>query len=305
MNLFCFSMEISDNSNSNLQRLVDMVFTHSEFGQVMIDTVCSEPKSAIVYLLFNSCLIGSEAEAIPMRESCVPLLLSCYGATLSTADQMILAILELCERQGRFDFSSYSPLLWGKRAAQHYSSLKLLGPSLWIRPTVDEVLDLIDPDIMLTTGIHIPLELLLNTAADKLLSVLNQTVGNLYDPRFILPLMVSLLLPNQELNCKKIVEKNILGLAIATLSCRDRDLRGLGYLMLNRFRKMLKTSEKFTSRAQIICLLNALKEGVTEENQRVPCVITIFLVKSAQILLNPENQLFKLISSFITLKVKS
>ncbi len=285
-----------------------MVLAHSEFGTVMIDTVSSTAKSALISLLLSICLVGTEATSFPMRSSCIPLLLSCYGATISSSDQMLLAILELCERNTDVDFSCYSPLLWGKRAAQHYSSLKLLGPSLWARPTVDEVLDIIDSDQMLKSAIHIPLELPLLPDPKKLRSgvVMDaESAMTQYDPRFVLPLMISLMDPSQVINCKKVVDKNVLGLAISTLSCRNRDLRGLGYMMLTRFRKLVKTSEKFSCRPQVVCFLNALKEGVTAECQRVPCVVTAFLVKSAQILLNPEHQLYKVITSFTTLKVNT
>lgn len=230
----------------------------------------------------------------------VPSILASYGATLSNEDVSRIKLLFNGEKDKLFDLSNYYPIMWGRKGLEKYESLKKLGPSLWNRPQPDEVLDLIDANLMFLSARFLPLNLNLDFNEECKLDSFAQT---LYDPRFFLPLFNILLSPENVMNCKKFVWKNCLLYCFSCLSCYDVNLRQLSYYVIFKFRKFLDaTMEKSDEKSQLIYLLTLFRNSLQKPNVRLSSVIGNFLGRSSNLIFNPYDRMFPLISSFLLLK---
>ena len=76
--------------------------------------------------------------------------------TVYVPDQSILAIVREYERNG-CDMNQYKPYLWGTRAVEHHALKQDLRVALKKQPTMAQVLEGIDPDVMLYSIHHFPL----------------------------------------------------------------------------------------------------------------------------------------------------
>lgn len=47
-------------------------------------------------------------------------------------------------------------VLWGPAAVEHHKARKSLGPSLWQKPSSEQLLSLLTADMMLNTVTHFP-----------------------------------------------------------------------------------------------------------------------------------------------------
>ncbi len=113
-------------------------------------------------------------------------LLSSYEASLSRRDQLLLEIVTFCDFSGYLDFARISPLIWGQFAAEKYPELKMLGPSLFAKPSFAEIFGNLDAKCLWYSGLN------LNLTAEPV----NQS--EFYDPNFILPLFANLLAPEND-----------------------------------------------------------------------------------------------------------
>ena len=88
-----------------------------------------------------------------------------------------------------------------------------------------EILALIQPDMMIKSSLNIPLYFDENLNRD-----------DLYDPRFFLPLICQLCASDQFVDKHlKLIESGALGLAFASLSSRDEQIRSIGIVSLHRY----------------------------------------------------------------------
>ena len=88
-----------------------------------------------------------------------------------------------------------------------------------------EILALIQPDMMIKSSLNIPLYFDENLNRD-----------DLYDPRFFLPLICQLCASDQFVDKHlKLIESGALGLAFASLSSRDEQIRQIGIVSLHRY----------------------------------------------------------------------
>ena len=88
-------------------------------------------------------------------------------------------------------------------------------------------------------------------------------------------------------NCKKFAEHACLSYVLSALSCHDETLRALAYHTLARYYSHLEGRTKFKHRYQIIYMLNTIKNSLDNPNAKLPCVVTTFLARAAQLILKP------------------
>ncbi|KAJ7320521.1 hypothetical protein JRQ81_020032 [Phrynocephalus forsythii] len=228
-------------------------------------------------------------------------LLGAYAATLSVADQKILFLLKLYEKNG-LSLVNFRILLWGPAAVEHHKTCKSLGKSLWQEPSMEEILCLLDREMMMRTILHFPQHRHLLSIEEEphLLSKGRTEVAlkDLYDPCFLLQLFSELLRPERVVACHKFVDVHGLGLAVAALSSYDRNMRAAAYYILSSFRSHLEGG-RFREQKQLLYLMDVVQNGIRQPNLRVAFPLTLYISRVAQQMLRPEEHMYTKLNRFL------
>ncbi|XP_069801892.1 nucleolar pre-ribosomal-associated protein 1 [Dendropsophus ebraccatus] len=220
-------------------------------------------------------------------------MLGAYGATLSVTDQKILFLLQAYE-QNNVSLTDFRLLLWGPAAVEHHKTRKSLGKSLWQQPSMEEILTLLDREKMMKTVLNFPLHRKLTAEPGKFILYEDRAIEdlhNIYDPCFLLPLFSELLRPELVVDCMKFVEMNALGLTMAALSSYDYSMRAAAYHILGSFVSHMEGA-RFRDKTQLQCLLDVIKNGIRQENIRLPFTLSLYGARAAQVLLRPEEHMY-------------
>ncbi|KRZ27340.1 Nucleolar pre-ribosomal-associated protein 1 [Trichinella pseudospiralis] len=281
--------------------VVAMVFGHSQFGASVLFGENDQLKLAIVDLLY-SCV---QVEPTVVEQWHISVLLGAYRATLAPSDVRLLALIELYENCG-VDLSAFYPLTWSAEALRFCVNWRKLGPSLWNRPSSDDVLNAIEADRMRRTVDQLPLNLSLDlhNVVDRRVHSSNDNNCALYDARFFLPLMLKLVSVDVELDCRKFATKHCLGLALTALSFNDCTLRAMAYKVLLDFQQRLDAScVEFYEKAQLNHVIDLVRASVEHENnERLPFLITLFFARATALLFEPTNQAYPVVNSFLLIR---
>eukprot|EP00118_Oscarella_pearsei_P013623 m.110471 g.110471 ORF g.110471 m.110471 type:complete len:1895 (+) comp37396_c0_seq1:90-5774(+) len=249
-------------------------------------------RSSLIQVL---CSLMRCCSALRTLES-VPLLLLAYRPYLCPESSSLLVLLRQFEKEG-VRLSSLSPYLWG-RAALEQKDLLSIGPtSLYFKPGPENVLDLLDGSVLFNTAFNFPLELKLEPSLWSEESEVQQD-SSMYDPRFLLPLFVELLQPALSVDCRRVVERGVLALALSSLSSYDIHMRAVGYLALAEFLSQLEGA-RFREKPQIQLLLRNLVNAVTKANMRIPWLLACFAAKATSVLLKPDHKVYTMLNRFL------
>lgn len=131
--------------------IFQMAVSHSEFVNVILQTEDNDAKTYLLELMW--CIVQKNKSV--MQTSHVPVYLGAYHASLSTSDRLILALLQFYEKSG-VSLYEYRPFLWGETAVNHYSLKGSIGNNLWRQPSMNEVLDLLDSNMVDNTIKYYP-----------------------------------------------------------------------------------------------------------------------------------------------------
>ncbi|XP_051006192.1 nucleolar pre-ribosomal-associated protein 1 [Acomys russatus] len=230
-------------------------------------------------------------------------LLGAYSATLSVLDQKILLLLRAYE-QNNLSLISFRVLLWGPAAVEHHKTCRSLGKSLWQQPSVGDILRLLDPDRMMQTILHFPQYRRLLPAEDteEPLVFKDKAVrvdlNSLYDPCFLLHLFGELTRPEFVVDCRKFLDSNALGLTVAALSSYDPQMRAAAYYVLAAYYSHLEGA-RFREQAQVLYLLDVVRDGIKAPNLRLPFIMALFIAKAALQILKPEEHMYWKVSKFL------
>ncbi|GMS79196.1 hypothetical protein PENTCL1PPCAC_1371, partial [Pristionchus entomophagus] len=232
--------------------------------------------------------IRSRASSVPFLSS----LLCAYHATRSDADRSIFECLQVLERQYAVNLSALSPLVFDARAKENYDKLKELGRFLHIKLTPDQVLEWLDPQQLWTTTIM----------GDH--PRMGEKQSQLYDSKFVLRLLLSVVQPGSELSCRLFVDRNCLALAFSSASSADEETRRLAMVMLQRFLSLLMElkTDDFAEKSMVVYLIRLFKSSLETEATRVTHVISHFFARVSKLLLNPAHAVYAPICAFLTLK---
>ncbi|KRZ91154.1 Nucleolar pre-ribosomal-associated protein 1 [Trichinella sp. T8] len=274
--------------------VVAMVFGHSQFGASVLAGGNDRLKLAIVQLLYN-CV---RMEPTVVEQWHVSVLLGAYGATLAPSDVRLLALIEQYENCG-VDLSAFYPLTWAAEALRFCVNWRKLGPSLWNRPSSDDVLNAIEADRMRRTVDQLPLNLSFDLHHAHLP---DDNRRSLYDPRFFLPLMLKLVSVDVELDCRKFATKHCLALALAALSFTDPTLRAMAYKVLFDFQQRLASGVEFYEKAQLNNVIELVRASVEQENERLAFLIALFFARVTVLLFEPTNQAYPVVNSFLLIR---
>ncbi|KAI4816002.1 hypothetical protein KUCAC02_006121, partial [Chaenocephalus aceratus] len=230
------------------------------------------------------------------KEALVSLLLSLvkkcpavsYGVSLNNSDQKLLLLLQEYEKNN-VSLLKFQSFLWGPAAVEHHKTRKSLGASLWKQESFEDLLALLNTDRMLQTIAHFPQHRKIILQDDKERVYYNNAVedlGNFYDPRFLLPLFSTILQPECVIDCLKFVSSHALGLTVMALSSYDTKVRAAAYHVLSCFYHHLEGA-RFREKRQLLYLMDTVRNGVRQQNQRLPFVLTTYIAKVAQQMLKP------------------
>ncbi|GLD53499.1 nucleolar pre-ribosomal-associated protein 1 [Lates japonicus] len=283
-----------------LSTLHMMTSSHSLFLPTMLGTD-EEPgkcqaKEALVSLLL--CLVKKCPTVCDINHFVV--LLGAYGATLNTSDQKLLLLLREYERN-HVSLMKFQSFLWGPAAVEHHKTRKSLGASLWQHATSDDLLALLKTDRMLQTIAHFPQQRKIIPQKDNESLYDNNAVkdhGTLYDPCFLLPLFSAILQPECVIDCLKFVSSHALGLTVMALSSYDPKVRAAAYHVLSCFYQHLEGA-RLREKRQLLYLMDTVKNGIRQQNQRLPFVLTTYITKVAQQMLKPEDHMYVVLNRFL------
>uniref|UniRef100_A0A3Q1CDU5 URB1 ribosome biogenesis homolog n=1 Tax=Amphiprion ocellaris TaxID=80972 RepID=A0A3Q1CDU5_AMPOC len=280
-----------------LSTLHMMTISHSLFLPTMLasdeeSSACQE----LISLLF--CLVKKCPSVCNINHFVV--LLGAYGATLCTSDQKLLLLLQEYEKN-QVSLLKFQSFLWGPAALEHHKTRKSLGASLWKQASSDDLLALLKTDKMLQTVAHFPqqrriipqdgMELLYSNNAVK-------DLGDLYDPCYLLPLFSAILQPECVIDCLKFVSSHALGVTTMALSSYDPKVRAAAYHVLSCFYQHLEGA-RFREKRQLLYLMDIVKNGIRQQNQRLPFVLTTYITKAAQQMLKPEDHMYVVLNRFL------
>ncbi|KAG2457172.1 NPA1P protein, partial [Polypterus senegalus] len=204
----------------------------------------------------------------------IAVILGAYGASLSRQDQKLLLLLRCYEQNGA-SLAEFGVLLWGPAAVEFQKARKSLGKSIWQQPSTDQILTLLDKDKMHQTLLNFPQyrHILPQSGKDEIFKDDNiKDLDSLYDPCFLLPLFSTIVKSDSVIDCQKFVYTNALGVTIAALSSYD---------------------------ANLLCLLDAFKNGIRQKNSCVPFSLAVYIAKSAQQIFKPGEYMYLVINKFL------
>ncbi|XP_078699262.1 nucleolar pre-ribosomal-associated protein 1-like isoform X2 [Branchiostoma floridae x Branchiostoma belcheri] len=279
-----------------LPTLYQMIWSHSHFLSIIMarpdGKVESLAKGDLVELLFQ--LVTMDTTACTNQH--VPVLLGAYNATLSRTDQTLLCILHVYEEQG-FASEEFMPWLWGVSSVEHYQARKSFGPSLWQQPGMEDVLKTLEKEKMHQSVLNFPVSRSLKPQVCEVL----QSAGEMYDPCFFLPLFSSVLTPESVVDCRRFVEGHCLGFVLAGLASNDADMRAASYHVLSLFYQHLEGA-RFAEKRQLLYLLQCLQNGIHRPNLQIPNILTLFLARTSQLLLQPEEHMYPLVCRYLLVR---
>ncbi|XP_065597859.1 nucleolar pre-ribosomal-associated protein 1 [Cyrtonyx montezumae] len=285
-----------------LSKLHMMVTHHSLFLSAMLrsreeDGTNIQTREALVDILLTVVKLDPSV----CESSHLAVLLGAYGATLSTVDQKILLLLQLYEKNNQSLINSRI-LLWGPAAVEHHKTCKSLGKSLWQQPSMEEILCLLDREKMMKTVLSFPQHRRLLPSEDVQESLYRdesvKTLDDFYDPCFLLQLFSELTRPECLVACHKFVEVNALGLTVAALSSYDSNMRAAAYFVLASFRSHLEGA-RFREQKQLLYLMDAVQNGIRQQNLRFTFSLTLYIARVAQQMLKPEDHMYTKINRFL------
>uniref|UniRef100_A0A667Y939 URB1 ribosome biogenesis homolog n=1 Tax=Myripristis murdjan TaxID=586833 RepID=A0A667Y939_9TELE len=205
-----------------------------------------------------------------------------------------------CHCRGAYIPSSLS-FLWGPAAVEHHKTRKTLGASLWKHASPEDLLALLNADRMLHTIERFPQRRkIIPPEGQELLYDENdgKDLGNLYDPCFLLPLFSSMLRPECVIDCQKFVSSHAFGVTVMALSSYDSTVRAAGCHVLSSYCQHLEGA-RFREKRQLLYLMDMVKNGIRQQNQRLPFVLTTYISKVAQQMLKPEEHMYVVINKFL------
>jgi len=127
------------------------------------------------------------------------------------------------------------------------------------------------------------------------------SLSEIYDPAFLLPLLLDFLSPAQFCNVKKFVQRHCLAFLLAATSSHFQSVRLVAYAALGRFERHLEGS-RFAERNLYQRFLVLLKNSLEKPGARIPPIVSAFFARASLILLSPEDEMYCDVCNFILLK---
>ena len=232
----------------------------------------------------------AEAQPSVCTAQQVQTILSLYTASLGEADAALFTLLQIYEEHGCY--LDFFPCVWGP-AATELDPRILAGTA---GQSQRQALETIDRRRLAYTVDHVSL-----LPEGDAPGLGNRLVHSLacYDSAFLLPLFHFVLTGEvSTTELRFFVECGALSLLLVLLSSADADQRANAYSLLGTFFASMETS-KMRERRQVLVALTAIRNAVTEENQRITPCLAVFVGRAARIALQPRNELYPIVNKYL------
>ncbi|KAF9094869.1 hypothetical protein BGX23_001439 [Mortierella sp. AD031] len=294
--------------SSVLPQMLQTLFKHRQFSSLVMATAPTtkhivpenlKTRLAIIELIYTLTFLEPKTCC---KAGFLPMLLSCYSASTSVADKLVLAVLKITESQTTGSISNRAPV-WGAGAESTKSSGALFGQAM-----MTESLDLIDPSMMMVSATQFPMDRELESEAPVVTKqdydedVVKSHQAPIYDPCFMLPLFGTYMAFGGLLDIRRFIEVNGLGYTMVALSSSDENMRLAAYSLLDDFYPLL-TQSNMREKNQLLLLLDALRNAIVERDDgvappRIPGVITAFMTQALTTLLKPDHFMYPHVNKF-------
>ncbi|OAD59845.1 Nucleolar pre-ribosomal-associated protein 1 [Eufriesea mexicana] len=269
-----------------------MATSHSEFINIMLGS--SNTKRDLVELLWI--LMQKNKVVVTLKH--IPVYLAAYNATLAEVDQYILFILQYYE-SNNINICEYRPYVWGNVAAVYYNVKGETHTTLWRQPSIIQVLNLFEENIVNNTIKKYPIDRALKS--DELFRA-----SDVYDPAFYLPLLYFLLSENNVVPCHKVAQSGALALTLVACSSTHCEVRMIAYTIITRYYTHLEASSSKT-KLLWMRLIDALRYGIVSQQSelndvRLNCMVSTFLARTSLIATQPLNPLYTALQMFLMAK---
>ncbi|KAG0273711.1 hypothetical protein BGZ95_010495 [Linnemannia exigua] len=299
---------VETSQSSVLPQILQTLFKHRQFSSLAMATAPTtkhtvpenlKPRLAIIQLIYTLTFLEPKTCC---KAGFLPMLLSCYSASTSVADQLLLAVLRITESQTTGSISNRAPV-WGSGTENTKSSGALFGQAM-----MTESLDLIDPNMMMISAIQFPLDRELESEAPIVSKQdYDEDFGKhqpapIYDPCFMLPLFGTYMAFGGLLDIRRFIEVNGLGYIMVALSSSDDNMRLAAYSLLDDFYPLLSQTT-MREKNQLMLLMDAFRNAIVERDDgtappRIPAVITAFVTQALTTLLKPDHFMYPHVNKF-------
>lgn len=263
--------------------LYQFVVSHSKFLQ----TMSSEEKTVADQKLVLIKLISKLIELAEVYTTAmVPVFLAAYETNLSEKDHYLLTILQNYEQNG-VSLAKFYPFVWGSHAFDVYKE-KELNDTLYSEQPSAQVLENIEKDKMVKSAIEFPVML-------KSEGFNEVTFPENYDPKFYMPLFLTLLQPERSVDCFHFIESGCLSFVLAATSSFDLSKRKIAYSILSLYNDHLD-SASFREKSQMTYLMMLLKNSVSEEFVRLPSVWVSYFIQYIKYVLKADHHLYTVLN---------
>ncbi|CAG8579793.1 1637_t:CDS:10 [Paraglomus occultum] len=293
-------------------KILDAILSHSQFTTLTYPSMLSSKSSysqtrsirlALCHLIHR---LYDISPSICCRQAYLPFLIEIYGATTADSDRLLLDIFIKYEKITKVSVIMYL-MTWGPGSSDLITKKRLMGENV-----VVESMGLLDAMTLMQSYTHFKIDDGLEVAVEN--SLIEERIGEseerikmraapICDLSFMLTLFANLMSYGSMIDCRRFIEVNALGLVIVSLSSNRDNVRRAAYYLLDEFYVLLERA-MFREKKQILLLLNALKNAITEREsiespQRIPTIITVFVALSLTIFLNPAHTMYPLINRFL------
>lgn len=215
-----------------------------------------------------------------------------YGFTLSTEDQKKFIEIE----RG----SSYGELL---RSLKQKGTTQDKQIDFKDESSSKFVLAQINQKLMKETISAFPINLPLNDRSlytfSKARTDLNAPPDQIYDVRFVMPLLYHAVSPSLFVDCRDFIARRCLALSLTGLSSEDPQMRALCYKILERYYEHL-LSALLIDKQLWINLLDLIRNSIPVPNAKLKFLFTTFLAKIIDVLLHPDkDKMYELVKEFL------
>ncbi|KAL9319803.1 hypothetical protein ACSQ67_011642 [Phaseolus vulgaris] len=167
----------------------------------------------------------------------------------------------------------------------------------------------IDPDICVSTVLYFPFDRSISDELPSANKIEPDTVRKKvhyshvedrerYDPAFILRFSIYSL-SKAYVEPVEFAGSGLLAIAFVSMSSLDNGIRRLAYATLDKFKNALEKCQKRKDVMGLRLLLNSVQNSIEEPWQRIPSVISLFAAEASCVLLDPTNDHYAAISTFL------
>ena len=211
-----------------------------------------------------------------------------YYGTTSKSDLASLRIFSLFEKAGHISMSDFLSC-WGNQVDSKSACFS-------------EALINIDNVWMANTIHWFPISKEVDEFDDNTLSIYSQKCQPMYDPSFFLPLAAATLVDkNDPVDVHRVLETNVIGLAVMALSSSSLHTRQIGHFIIYQFYEALQESH-VKEKNQVLLLLDNLRNSIISTHADpfpiISGIIASFVAQGLMILIKPESDMYPLINRF-------